>query len=244
MRLSPNKYLKKSSPFSLKNIKAVIFDMDDLMINSHPVHMMVVEKVLQHYGVVISDSPLTPQEEASQFGRKITDMLEFLHKKYNLPQEITIEKMNAEFNELLLPTFEENVQKMPGLTELINILTGKYILVLASSAKRKKIDIVLKELKLANIFNAIVSGEDEIKHGKPQPDIFLKAAEKVGITEMNSCLVLEDAKNGVEEAKAADMKVIGVYNKFAQERLGLRQDLHISDLEVDNLNAVRSLFET
>lgn len=237
--------LKKEDPFLANGVKAVIFDMDDLMINSHPVHMKVFERVLTKHGVSMSENPLSPQEEASQFGRKIIDMFSFLKTRYNVPPEVTTEQMNAEFNELLLPTLEQNVEPMPGLSELIDSLRGKYTLVLASSAKRKKIEIVLKILHLdVNTFDAIVSGEDEIEHGKPAPDIFLKAAEKIGVTDMRTCLVLEDAKNGVEAAKAAGMKAIGVHNLFAQERLGLRQDLHIADLEVNNLHAVRKFFET
>jgi HAD superfamily hydrolase (TIGR01509 family) len=133
---------------------------------------------------------------------------------------------------------------MPGLSELVDSLRGKYKLVLASSAKRSKIEIVLKKLHLdVNIFDAIVSGEDEIEHGKPAPDIFLKAAKKIGITDASSCLVLEDAKNGVEAAKAAGMKAIGVHNQFSRKRLGIRQDLHVADLEVDNLAAVRDFLK-
>ena len=105
---------------------------------------------------------------------------------------------------------------------------------LASFAKRKKIDIVLKKLGLTKTFPIIVSGEDEIEHGKPAPDIFLKAAEKAGV-KPNECMVFEYAKNGIEAAKSAGMFAIGIHNKFAEERLGLKQDLSQSDFQANTL---------
>ena len=95
----------------------------------------------------------------------------------------------------------------------------------------------MEKLGLIKIFEKIVSGEDEVKHGKPAPDIFLRAAEKIGV-KPEECLVLEDAKNGVDAAKAAKMRCIGVHNKFTYNRLGIKQDLSKADLEVDELSEI------
>lgn len=217
--------------------KLVIFDMDDLMIYSHATHMEVFEEVLQKYGASLYDpeNPLTIQEEANQFGRKIKDILAYFQNKYGIKTDTEV--LHADFNELLLPVFGKHVVPMPGLTALIGSLkkTG-FDLAIASSAIRPKIDIVLGELNLAKDFKAIVSGE-EIKHGKPAPDIFLKAAKDVGI-EPGKCVVLEDAKNGILAAKAAGMYAIGVHNKFDFEKLGIKQDLSMADFEVDSLEQI------
>lgn len=226
-----------------KKLKAVIFDMDDLMVDSAAVHQKVFEKVLNKYGASLSNAknPLTKEEITDWYGRKISDIFVGLHKKYKLEGKTTPEQMNNEFNEMLLPIFEQDVQEMPGVREVIGVLKNKYRLALASSAKKAKIAIVLEKLSASDAFEVIISGEDEIKNGKPAPDIYLKTAEKLGL-DPSECVVLEDAKNGVEAAKAAGMHVIGVHNQFAYQRLGIRQDLHVADLEVDSLNQVGALF--
>lgn len=217
-------------------IGAIIFDMDDLMINSHPVHMKIFEAVLNRHGASIhnSSNPLSKDEEARFFGKKVIEVFNYFKAKYNLG--VSPDALNHQFNELLLPVFKKKVEAMPGLCELINSLQG-YRLVLASSAKRAKIDIVLERLCYTGRFDAVVSGEDEIRYGKPSPDIFLKAAEKIGYSSKN-CLVLEDAQNGVEAAKAAGMHCIGVHNTFTFERLNLKQDLSMADLQVNSLSEI------
>lgn len=222
-----------------KEVTAVIFDMDDLMINSHPLHMKVFEEVLQRYGISLKSeiNPLTPQEESSFFGRKVLDVFQFLIDKYDL--EVDAQTLTDLFSQLLIPVFErEPIAPMPGLLTLLDALQKEnYQLALASSAKLKKIEIVLQKLGIGQLFSALVSGGDEIQYGKPAPDTFLKAAEKLNV-EPELCLVLEDATNGVQAAKAAAMFCIGVHNIFTYQRLGIRQDLSQADIEVESLKEV------
>ncbi len=218
-------------------IQLVIFDMDDLMIHSHPAHMEVFEAVMQKHGASLKNpqNPLTTLEEASQFGKRIKDILAFFKQKYEINSDV--DELDSEFNERLLPVFADNFVPMPGLIPLVNSLREKgYTLAVASSSIRPKIDIVLNKLDLIEPFRIIVSGE-EIKHGKPAPDIFLRASERAGIEPVRS-LVLEDATNGVLAAKSAGMHVIGVHNRFTYERLGLKQDLSKADLEVESLEEI------
>lgn len=221
-------------------IAVVIFDMDDLMIDSHPAHMGVMENVLRGYDPSVSfyqgPNRLKPKEETTFFGLKIPDVFARLSKKYGL--RIPIEELNSKYNEVLLRDFQKFVQPMEGLFDVIDSLKeAGYRLVLASSAPRAKINIVLQSLHLEGTFEAIVSGEDEVRRGKPSPDIFLKAAEKAGANP-SECLVLEDAENGVQAAKAAGMFCIGVHNARGYRRLGVRQDLSIADVEVGGLSEV------
>ncbi|MBI2036325.1 HAD family phosphatase [Candidatus Microgenomates bacterium] len=229
-------------PLLLNGIQAIIFDMDDLMINSHPVHMEIFEQVLNKYGVSLKNPQNTfqPEEESKFFGKKIIEALDFFRDRFGLKDRVELEEMNKEFNRLLSPIFEEYVEPMPGLDTLIVSLKGKYKLALSSSSKRDKINLVLRKLHLKDAFEAIVSGEDEIKHGKPAPDIFLKAAEKLRVSP-SQCLVLEDAKNGVEAAKAASMHAVGVHNQFTFQRLGIKQDLRAADLQVNSLHELTSM---
>ncbi len=220
------------------NITAAVFDMDDLMINSHPLHMKVFEAVLQGYDVDIHDpsNPWTAQDEASMFGLKISDAFKLFISRYGLEAKADPETMRQQFDDRMLPVFEgEPIEPMPGLTRLLATLSEHNLrLALASSAKRQKIDVILTKLGLEDVFEVVVSGEDEIKHGKPAPDIFLEAARKLG-KEPSECIVFEDAKNGIEAARAAGMFAVGVHNKFAEQRLDVRQDLSEANLQSGSL---------
>lgn len=232
-----------SNNIPISQIQAVIFDMDELMVNSAAVHKGIFEKVLNKYGASLYDSknPLRKDEETQWFGWKIPDIFAFLIKKYQL-EGVTVTQLNDQFNEFLLPTFGEEVEIMPGTIELVNFLKGKYKLAVASSAPQAKIDIVLKKLGVTNAFAATVSGEDRHITGKPAPDIFLTAAKDLHVEPANT-LVLEDAKNGVEAAKSGGMYCIGVHNKFTLEMVGLRQDLSRADLQVNSLLEVLDIFK-
>ena len=219
-------------------ISTVIFDMDDLMINSHPVNMKGFEAFLQEHGASMQDpaNPLSRKEEAALFGRRRIEVFEFLAEKYGL-HGASFEEMDKMTDRVANPIFEEHAEPMPGLFELVSLLKReKYRLVLASSAKKEKIGIILKKFRLEKAFDAVVSGVD-VKRGKPDPDIFLKAAESIS-AEPKKCVVLEDARNGVMAAKSAGMRCIGVHNQFAFKRLGIRQDLSGADLQVNSLEEI------
>lgn len=224
------------SNIPLSKIKAVIFDMDELMVNSATVHKEVIEQVLNTYGVSLYDpkDPFTKEEEANWYGLKIIDIFENFRKRYLLEEKTTADEMNHLFNAFLLPTFATKVPVMPGVIELIDSLHGKYKLAIASSAPRAKIDIVTEKLNATDAFEVIVSGEDEEFKSKPAPDMYLAAARRLGIDPGN-CLVLEDAKHGVDAAKNAGMYCIGVHNKFTFEEIGKKQDLSSADMQVESL---------
>lgn len=218
--------------------------MDELMVNSAAVHKVIIEEVLNKYSASLYNpkNHLTKAEEARWYGMKITDIFAFLAKKYQLEDRVTADQLNNEFNMWLLPIFGQKVEVMPGVTELVQFVKGKYKLAVASSAPFTKINIVLRKLALAGTFDAVVSGENMHLKGKPAPDIFLAAAKKLKI-EPRNFLVLEDAKNGVEAAKNAGMYCIGVHNKFTFETVGKKQNLSKADWEVESLHEVIPLLD-
>jgi HAD superfamily hydrolase (TIGR01509 family) len=217
-------------------IKAVIFDMDDLMIDSHSFHKEILENILQSYGVSLfsKSNPLTVKEESNFIGRRLNDVFELLIKKYSL--KATPEEMNSEFKRQILAASERDAVPMPGLFSLIGLIKPHYKLAVASSGTREKIHAALKNLKLTGDFGIVVSG-DEVANGKPAPDVFLKAAEKLAVKPAE-CLVLEDAEHGVQAAKAAGMRCIGVHNQTIFKALGVKQDLSKADLQVSSLQDI------
>ena len=97
----------------------------------------------------------------------------------------------------------------------------------ASSTNRELVEIILKKLNLIAYWQSFTGG-DEVNLGKPQPDVFLLAAQKLAVAPQK-CLVFEDSKNGVLAAKAAGMKVIGYQNSGSG-----RQDLSAADAIISN----------
>jgi HAD superfamily hydrolase (TIGR01509 family) len=223
-------------------VTTAIFDMDGLMINSPDLDNRVIAAVMRNHGVDIHGeaNPWGAEDEAGILGLGLPDMFQHVIRKYGLDSEkIDARALSDEFYPIMLDTLErEPLEPMPGLIELVSALeAGGLKLAIASSARRTKIDMVLDKLGLKHKFpaEAIVSGEDDIEHGKPAPDIYLEAARKVKSTP-GQCIGFEDAKNGVESINAAGMYAIGVHNQFARERLGVTQDLSEAKIQVDKLS--------
>ncbi|MFT7161627.1 MAG: HAD superfamily hydrolase (TIGR01509 family), partial [Bacteroidia bacterium] len=126
-----------------------------------------------------------------------------------------------------------DIQPVPGVIELIKRLHEIEIpMIVASSAIRENIEVVTDRFGITKYFQGYVSGQD-VERTKPNPDIFLKAAEKLNI-EPENCLVIEDAKHGVEAAKAANMFCIGYRNLNSGD-----QDLSKADMIVDKIDEIK-----
>jgi HAD superfamily hydrolase (TIGR01509 family) len=233
-------------PINLKEfippgVTTAILDMDGLMINSPDLDNKVIAVIMHNHGVDIHDAanPWTAEDEAGMLGLSLPDMFQRVITKYGLDSTVDAKALSDEFYPIMLHTLErEPLEPMPGLINLVTDLEAvNFKLAIASSARRKKIDIVLHKLKLEDKFapDAIVSGEDDIEHGKPAPDIYLEAARKVG-SKPEQCIGFEDAENGVKSINAAGMYPVGVHNQFAKQRLGVTQDLSEAKIQVDALS--------
>lgn len=187
-------------------ITTVIFDMDGVIIDSEPIHFEIEKKIFEELGIDIS-----LHEHYSFVGTSSQNMWEQIVKKYNLPnsaKELTKRDKDLYLNYLIT---ENNLQPIPGVSELIKELyTVHYSLVLASSASMDNIDMVLAKFNLFGFFQSKISGA-ELQYAKPHPEIFLEAAKSVG-ADPGTCLVIEDSENGITAAKAAGMKCIGFIN--------------------------------
>lgn len=188
-------------------IKAVIFDMDGVIIDSEPFHYKIFkEYIWKKFSLIISD------EEYSTFiGTTNHYIYATLQEKYNFPGELS--SIVAEYEEKCLQYLLSTTTERPikGVDVLVkNIHQNKIKLALASSSPKKVIKIVLDMFKLDEFFDVTVSGQ-EVENSKPAPDIFLRVAELLHISP-EECLVFEDSRNGVTAAKAAGMKCIGYYN--------------------------------
>lgn len=188
-------------------IKAVIFDMDGVIIDSEPLHYRIFMSYIKNkLGLTISD------EEYSTFiGTTNRSIFSMVQKNHGMKGDL--DTIVEEYEEQILTHLMTNKSEKPidGVDVLIrNLQQSNVKLALASSSAKNLIHIVLKMFKLEPFFSAAVSGQ-EVKAGKPAPDIFLRAAELLGVNPAE-CLVFEDSRNGVVAAKMAGMKCIAFYN--------------------------------
>lgn len=204
-------------------IKAVIFDMDGVIVSSEHIQIEAEKQTMLKYGIRISF------EELQKYtGTTAEFTFTELIKKYNI--NATFEKMLNEKEEILFRLLKENIHPTKGVIELIKKLRQENIkLGVASSSHKRLIIYVLEKLDILNLFDSIVGSED-ITRSKPEPEIFLKSANELSVCPTN-CLVIEDAELGVKAAKNAGMKCIGYRNSKNGN-----QDLTKADIIIDDFS--------
>lgn len=178
--------------------------MDGVIIDSEPIYFEVEQKLFREVGL-----ELTREEHSKYVGR--SDLWKKVTEKHELDIDIDEihKKEKSQYFNILSTSFDDGPIK--GVAEVIKSLHSRGItLVLASSSEMKIIELVLTKFDLIKYFDLRISG-DELATSKPHPEIFLKAAEMAG-SKPENCLVIEDSANGVNAAKAANMKCIGFKN--------------------------------
>ena len=207
-------------------MKAFIFDMDGVIIDSEPIHFQVDIETMKHLGCNMSKKELE-----KYVGTTNEYMLTDIKKNYNIKEsieEITDYKMKLTKRKII----ESDLEPIEGIKELlVNLKENSIPAAIASSSPIDFINIVVEKFKIRDYFQYIVSGE-EVENGKPAPDIYIETAKKLGF-DPKDCTVIEDSKNGVQAAKSAGMKCIG----FANVNSG-NQDLSKADIIVDSIKEI------
>lgn len=215
-------------------MKAVIFDMDGVIIDSEPLHQKVEEELLEDLG-----GTMTASDKEAFVGTTDYHMWSTMKERFDLSQ--SVEEMIASKKDRFLSQIH-NIFLVDGFKEVLSQLKEEgYLIALASSNNRRAVDQIVKQFDLAKDFELTMSGED-VTHGKPHPEIFLKTAEAIGVAPAN-CLVIEDAKNGVEAAKAAGMKCIGLDNPNSGPQDLSEADIVLKDYQEFDLEAIKKLFK-
>ncbi|MFL0252073.1 HAD family hydrolase [Clostridium neuense] len=214
-------------------IKAVIFDMDGVIIDSEPIHLEFAMELFKKLGVIMSN------EEYSKFiGTTSQYMWDTIKKKYNLNnkvEELIEMERNGFFEFLSSP--DMTIKPIEYIPELLKALhENNYKVALASSSPIRVIEFIINSFKIRDYFDEIVTG-DFVKRSKPEPDIFLYAAEKLGVLPQE-CAVIEDSHNGVLAAKRAGMKCIAYRNLNSGNQDISKADRIINafnELDINNL---------
>jgi HAD superfamily hydrolase (TIGR01509 family) len=211
-------------------IRAVIFDMDGVLVDSEPLINAAAIGMFKEKGLVVQPTDFLPFVGAGE-DRYIGGVAEKYHFPLDLPEA---KKRTYEIYLDLVPT---RLEAFPGTHELVFACrnAGLHIAV-ASSADKIKVVANLQKIGLPPEFWDTAVVADDVMHQKPAPDIFLAAARKLNVAP-SVCVVVEDAVNGIQAAKAAAMRCIAVATTFPAERLQeadiVRDDisqLRLSDL--------------
>jgi beta-phosphoglucomutase family hydrolase len=213
-------------------VKAVIFDMDGVIIDSEPFHWEVNKRIFTSLGIDVSE-----EEYCRYIGVSNTNMWTSIRRGHGLGQSVE-ELVQMQVNGNIDFMKRERVDPVEGVIDLIaGLKYAGLLLGIASSSPYRIIEMVLEKFNLRGFFDGMVSGED-FKNGKPAPDIFLAAAEMLKVSP-EQCVVIEDATHGVEAAKAAGMKCIGFKNTHSPG-----QRLEKADMIVDDFKSigVRDIF--
>ncbi|HEV3345574.1 MAG TPA: HAD-IA family hydrolase [Methylomirabilota bacterium] len=179
-------------------LQAVIFDMDGVLVDSEPFGFEAMRRVMARHGL-----PYGEEENAEFLGRTTLDSCRILRARHRLLE--SEETLADWYVEAMLEQIARGPIPMAGVPEVLRGVRGAgYRLALASSAEVRLIDANLAALAIRPLFEAVVSGT-QVARGKPAPDVFLAAAERLGVPAA-ACLVVEDSRNGLLAAKAAGMR--------------------------------------
>src|SRR5262245_3685118 len=183
--------------------RAVIWDLDGTLIDSSAYHWEAWQAVM-----AAERFTLTYDEYVADFGKRNDEILRG-RLGVDLPDEFVARVSLAKEEEYRHLLRTRGLELLPGAEYWLGRLKSEgWLQALGTCAPRGNIDAVFDALGIDKYFDAVMSSE-EVKAGKPEPDVFLVAAEKMGVAP-NHCIVVEDAPAGVEAARRAGMKSIGV----------------------------------
>ena len=217
-------------------LKAVLFDMDGVIVDTEPLHHKAYQMMFNDFEIKVSESMYH-----GFTGQSTRSICEFLCEHYILKAKpIDLEKTKrAHFTKLF---FEDpDLHLLNGVEDLIkNYHANGLTLVVASSASMFTINNVMKRFKLDPYFKDKLSGAD-LKASKPHPEIFINAAKAAGVSP-TECFVIEDSTNGIIAAKEANIFCIAYKSENSKDQDYSRADLLISDYNVIKYDTVKDLF--
>ena len=195
----------------MRQVQAIIFDMDGVIVDSEKRHERAFHEVVREIGY--ADKLQT--RFADYIGRSDQVLWKDFVARYQPTQ--TAAELLVMKRRIVVDIIRREQPLFAGLPELVEKLAARYTLGLASGSERQVVETVLAIKSLGRFFSAVVTDSD-VQHGKPAPDIFLRAAELLKIAPQ-ACCVIEDSKAGVAAGVAAGMQVIAITNTYPADEL-------------------------
>jgi HAD superfamily hydrolase (TIGR01509 family) len=206
------------------SVRALIFDMDGLMIDTEPIYWEVARALAQQYGTRVADATLR-----QMMGRSGLEAMGIFARECGITVASPADLLR-EREEQMIARYTAGVAPLPGLHAIIDRFRSRLRLAVATSSPRKFTDVLLPALGLADAF-AVVQTGDDVTHGKPAPEIYLKCMERLGVLPAE-CVVLEDSPAGALAGKRAGAHVIAV-----PTRLTAGEDFGCADAQAADLFA-------
>ena len=205
-------------------IKAIIFDMDGLMIDSERV-------TFEGYQYILGKMNLTMDEEfyKTLLGKPLKGIYQRFYDVYG--NDFPIKSVIKDVHQYMAERFEnEGVPVKKGLLPLLKYLKEQqYKTIVATSSNRDRVDTILESADIVQYFDDSICG-DEVTKGKPDPEVFLKSCQKLGVN-VDEAIVLEDSEAGIQASAAAGIKVICIPDmkqpekEFADKTYKIFEDL-------------------
>ena len=209
------------------SMKAVIFDMDGVIVDSEPLHVKAEKEVCRRYHVRADDADWLAFK-----GKTSVEIFSSIIGKYRInatPQQMAEDKLAIYLRML------GSVKLFAGLQNLLEYARQNYKVALVTSSRAVIQEAVFKKFGLSPFFDVVVTA-DIVAKGKPDPEPYALAMGKLGLNP-EECIVIEDSDNGILSAKRAGAKVIAVTHSME------RQKLEKADYIVDSLEEARHLLE-
>ena len=217
-----------------RKLEAVLFDMDGVIIDSEPLWSEAEKRLLARRSLSYS-----PSLKAAMMGRDAKGAVSLLIEHYSLAD--SLEELIGERNHLIAQLFKENLKTIPGALELVRSVSAAGIMTgLVSSSPQALIELALEKIGATGLFAITLSG-DQVARGKPAPDVYITAAERLGV-KPEHCLVIEDAPHGVAAAKHAGMCCLAIDTSVTVDELATA-DRVVSGFEVVDVQFLRNLMQ-
>jgi HAD superfamily hydrolase (TIGR01509 family) len=216
-------------------LEAVLFDMDGVIIDSEPLWSDAEKQLLARRNL-----PYSPSLKTAMMGRDARGAVGYLIEHYSLTESLG--KLIEERNQLIAELFKEHLKAIPGALDLVRSVIAAGILTgLVSSSPKPLVELALEKLVTTGLFDLTLSG-DQVVRGKPAPDIYITAAEKLGV-KPEYCLVIEDAPHGVAAAKDAGMCCLAISTSVSVVELAMA-DKVVSGFEEVDVQVLQSLMQS
>ncbi len=210
-------------------IKGIIFDMDGVVIDSNTYHYKNWLGYFQkNFNVEISK-----KEFGSRLGESHKHFTEYFRNKY--APESDIKKIEKDIYDRYVKV-REDIPLKKGLKKTLKIIRPNYMIALATGANKEAALHIINKFGLQDYFDFVIAG-DEVKRAKPNPEIFLKAAEGLNLSP-EQCIVIEDAFLGLKAAKSAGIKCVVVRDGITEN-----QDHSLADAKIKNLEELANVLK-
>lgn len=201
----------------LKDIDAVIFDLDGTLVDSMWMWESIDIEYLKRFGI-----EFPPDLQNSIEGMSFSETAIYFKKRFQLPD--SLDQIKSDWNRMAWNKYLNEVPLKEGVKEFLEYLMQNHIPAgIATSNSRELTELIIKKHRLNGYFQSIRTS-CEVSKGKPSPDIYLTVAMDL-MTEPERCLVFEDVLQGIMAGKNANMKVCAVYDKFSEKDLEKKKRL-------------------